>query len=279
MIIEKYKKKSHKIKSIYQKNAGPGTARNFGISIAEGEYIAFLDSDDYWEKDFLSLVDDKNEDKGKDVIFVEMIYERQDGSFIKNGNLNRFRELSKKEIACNQMTGNISWGMGKVIRREIIGGDVNFQDFCVGEEAIFSFDVILKSSSFGFVEKPVYHYVQSSTGQHKSGALDPWRIAVDAMKIHLKQTNVFNVYEATVNSFALKGLCIYLYRCSCEYAITTAIHLMKVKIADYKKQYDFSNLNGSALDTNSKLTLLMIYLKFYVIIYIASRIRKKMSLY
>src|SRR6267143_1280624 len=45
---------SKKIRYIYQENAGVSSARNAGIKKAQGEWMAFLDSDDEWTKDYLS---------------------------------------------------------------------------------------------------------------------------------------------------------------------------------------------------------------------------------
>ncbi len=52
-IIEEYTKKDNRIRLIRQENAGSAAARNHGIRLAEGQYIALLDSDDLWDPEFL----------------------------------------------------------------------------------------------------------------------------------------------------------------------------------------------------------------------------------
>ena len=49
-LIETY---NEDITYIYQENQGQGAARNQGIKVAQGDYIVFLDADDYWELEFL----------------------------------------------------------------------------------------------------------------------------------------------------------------------------------------------------------------------------------
>ena len=46
-ICKEYEKKDTRIKVIHQENGGPGAARNTGLQNAKGDYISFVDADDY----------------------------------------------------------------------------------------------------------------------------------------------------------------------------------------------------------------------------------------
>ena len=55
-IIDEYAKKDKRVKAIYQKNSGVSSARNNGINNANGEYITFVDADDYLEKNYVGYL-------------------------------------------------------------------------------------------------------------------------------------------------------------------------------------------------------------------------------
>lgn len=67
-LCETYKEKDSRIICIHKKNGGLSSARNAGLDIAEGEYIAFVDIDDYVSKDFLKEMIGVIEDTGVDIV-------------------------------------------------------------------------------------------------------------------------------------------------------------------------------------------------------------------
>ncbi len=255
-ILNKYSEQDSRIVAIHQNNAGPGLARNHGIAASTGDYIAFIDSDDYWEHDFLELVFSKIKENNADVVFYDLIHETESGKFIRNTLLSAYASCSKEEILRMQMTGKFEWGMVKVIKKSlIVQNNLKFSEDAVGEEAIFSFDVLNHGDVVSFVEKPLYHYVSSSNGQHKKGDLDPWHQIVDHMLVHLTELGIEESYIPTINSFAAKAMSISLYRISIDDTILNKKQVVRNKIDDYSKKYDFKNLDTDSLDKKSKIIL------------------------
>ena len=66
-ICMEYASKDSRITLIHQENHGPGYARNEGIKLAKGDYITFLDADDYYSNDFYESLLNNNSDKEQGV--------------------------------------------------------------------------------------------------------------------------------------------------------------------------------------------------------------------
>ena len=63
-ICQKYAEIDDRIQVMHQENAGAGAARNTGLTKALGEYIVFIDSDDYVAEYYFELLSNNNEDVG-----------------------------------------------------------------------------------------------------------------------------------------------------------------------------------------------------------------------
>ena len=87
VICDNYAKQDSRIKVIHKKNAGVSAARNSGLSLASGEYIAFVDSDDYLEPNMYQSMMDKMLKYNCDVVMCDCIKDFSDYSEVYTHNI------------------------------------------------------------------------------------------------------------------------------------------------------------------------------------------------
>ena len=104
-ILREYEKKyPDKIHVIYQENQGQSAARNHALAMASGEFVAFVDSDDYIGKDFLKRMYNTAIEKKSDMVMCNYTKVTERGEIIQKYEIN-YQEKGIRipsYLCCNQ---------------------------------------------------------------------------------------------------------------------------------------------------------------------------------
>ena len=157
-ICDEYAKKYKNIIVKHIENSGVANARNVGLTLATGQYITFLDSDDYIESNMYELMYNKAISQKFDIVGcnVDIVYPTYNNE-ISSGILecNNDEEL-KKNILINSYA--VIWN--KIYKKSLIQG-IKFKDKCnFCEDVDFLYRVLPLADSFANIDLPLHHYIQ-----------------------------------------------------------------------------------------------------------------------
>lgn len=162
-------------------------ARNKGIQESNGEYIMFIDADDYYEANAIETMVSTIEKTKSDVVSSSFYYVRNKGIkknfFAKNATYDRKEML--KALMLDSYLHAFMWN--KIYRADLLKKCEPFEGNFLREDTLINFQVFLNSNKLTMIKEPLYYYDKTrddaTTKQDKTRA--KWLVIVFATERYL----------------------------------------------------------------------------------------------
>lgn len=267
-ICRKYEKIDHRIKIIDKKNEGVSQARNAGIDIATGEFIMFLDADDWVDPNICEDMYKSIKEQNADMCFCNHIMEYDNrsvecnfvleqevvqGEEIKNGIILPLIESERKDILHDKASFRGPWG--KLFKRDIIiKNNIRFNSkLSIGEDLIFNFEYLKYVNKVVMLNKNLYHYRINNESALFKYKKDSWKVygtLLREIEKYLIQYYDANEYAKRLNKLKIK----YLLICVRNEMNPLNKKTIKEKV-DYIKNTCNDQIIKTVIKTDSKGTL------------------------
>lgn len=145
----------HRFRIISQKNKGLGGARNTGIDNAKGEWIAFLDSDDWWESNFLEQMYKVATTEKVDMVVCRYKSVKQEQIISLNKQYPQGIYQNKNELLCFFLTYPTAWN--KLYKKEL-WKNVRFPEKLYYEDLATTFQLVFETSKIFFIDDALICY-------------------------------------------------------------------------------------------------------------------------
>ena len=276
-IIDKYVKKyPDKIKSYIKENGGQGSARNYGLEKANGEYIGYVDSDDFVEKDMYKKLYNKAKENNYDIVVCGNYNVSED---YQNKNIDTFINNYNTDLE-NIFFGKMAvWN--KIYKRDIlIKNKLEFKEKVWYEDLAFTLKAIMNSKTFAFIDEPLYDYLiregstmNNSNVQRNLEILDAFNDILSYIQ-HNKKEEYFSKIEFLAIDHIYISAIVRVLKAEADdkvkrETINKLIDYMNKKFPNYK-----NNKYINTLSKNRKIIYKLINIKMYGLINLIFKVKK-----
>ena len=165
-ICDDYVARDSRVRVIHQSNAGSGEARNMCISVARGEYLTFLDSDDWWGLDYVPAMLSAMEDA--DIAVCDLVFVDTDEYGKKSERISAIRLPEGRAVMVSDDLDIINkartYLCGKIFKAELFRRSGLRQETMAINDLQLVCPLVAMSDKIRRVAKPLYYYLRGRDG-------------------------------------------------------------------------------------------------------------------
>ena len=252
-ICDEYAKKDSRVKVIHKTNGGLSDARNAGIEIAKGEYLAFIDSDDYVAPDTyehaFNLMLENNADM---VVFDAVIVnENQDAEFIDSEEFFVYdKNVALTEMIVNRKFSVNAWN--KLYKKELFSS-LRYPKGMLYEDLALTYKLIDLCKTVVYTKAKKYAYVQrESSIMGQTG----YKMKKDKVIIVKEMIEHFSDYKNKLKIYS--GISSYLlndvYKMASSGNLVASVEY-RTELKDCLKKYKTELLKNPFVSSKDKIVL------------------------
>lgn len=215
-ILNAYAKQDCRIKVYQQRNKGGGAARNYGLERAVGDYLIFLDSDDFFDHEMLEKVYNRAVTTQSEMcIFGVKIYNHITGQSTDAGYGLRKKYIPQKDIVSWKDMPNLifnvfqNWPWNKMFRREfVLKNKIKFQEIFRTNDLLFTNTAFVYANRITVLsEALVYYRTHTKDNCQSTNRLYPFDFytAFMELKTYLVEQNIYETTRISFINHALDG--------------------------------------------------------------------------
>lgn len=288
-ICDSYAKKDNRIRVIHKVNGGLVSARNKGIEEAKGDFICYVDGDDWIKSNLISSVN-KIINRYNDVDMVvysgrrifedhmeDLPFDIEEGLYDKkrlNVEIYPYMMYDRRKPFCNGLVFPVAWN--KIYKRELLK-----KHYCtnekikMGEDNAFVFECLLHADKVFFLDEKLYEYNQlntvSFTNSYDKDRFYNNRLLTEYISSRISGINEMIDYQ--INAFNAYWLIMAVFH---EVKNNNSIINSKRHIAEQIKENEsLSNIKLKGLPLTAKFYITMLRLHLYYTTLICSNIVNK----
>jgi len=250
-ILDSYEKKYKNFKVVHKKNGGVSAARNDGLDLATGEYVAFLDGDDWLELDCFEKTYKKAKEGNYDIVAYDTLAIYPDKNMYISSNIDDEQDNKKLMIDAYAVVCN------KLFKRTLLKGIKFKEKIALAEDVLFLYQVYPRANKIGVVKEPFLNYLQrqgSATYVYDKKIYDLIKV-MDIICDDYKNKKIINEYKEEIEYTYVR----YLYATFIKRLAKTknkeefkkgvefVLEKVKSTFPNYRKNKYIRALNGKSL--------------------------------